>query len=56
MASIFGAVAANSMSRRPRRFEVSGRDELGDEHVFRTAHRERAERARSDMASRLTDV
>ena len=42
------------MSRR--RFEVSGTDDFGDVHVFRTDNRGRAEQVESLMRDRLEDV
>jgi hypothetical protein len=43
-------------SSKRRRFEVSGIDENGEVHLFRTDDRERAEDIRRQMAEDLEEV
>ncbi len=43
------------MSRK-RKYHVSGIDEHGDLHTFRTDHRERADEVEQDMREDLQDV
>ena len=42
--------------RRRRLFEVSGTDDYGDVHLFRTDNRGRAKQAESLMRDRLEEV